>query len=280
MTAPTRFDRSAIAYWDARAPRWKVAPPLAPGAEDIALYEGEADAARAQRGAGIDALLLGVTASIAGMAWPAATRLLAVDWSAGMIAHVWPRQRPKDAWVARADWRALPLADASIDFAVGDGCYSTFDRVDGAEDLNREVRRVLRPGGRFCIRGFTRPPRPDSIEALFDALAAGRFPNLDLFRWLLAMAIQGDSPDGVSLHRVWEAWHAHVPDPQAHPARPAWSADALANLEAWRGTGSRYVFPTLAELRARAAAHFDVTVHVPPYAWGERFPRLVMRPRP
>src|SRR5471030_2066962 len=80
VTIPASFDRAALPYWDARAPRWNIAPPLAPGAQDVRFYEECAarvrDSARA-----LDALLLGVTAPIAAMRWPAPTRLVALDWS-------------------------------------------------------------------------------------------------------------------------------------------------------------------------------------------------------
>ena len=49
---------------------------------------------------------------------------------------------------------------------------------------------------------------------------------------------------------VWEAWHERVPDPEAHPARRLWSADAVANIEGWREAQGRYVFPTVRELEA------------------------------
>jgi SAM-dependent methyltransferase len=275
------FDRSALPYWEARSARWKVAAPLAPGADDLRFYED--CAARGARGDGapLRALLLGVTAPIAAMRWPSPTRLVAVDWAEGMFRHVWPSERaPERAAALRGDWRQLPLAGASMDFAVGDGCYSTFRDLEGAAQLNREVHRVLRSGGEFCLRCFRRPDVPQSVDLLFEWLHAGRFRNLDLFRWMLAMALQGDGAEGVSLHRVWQAWHERVAEPQALQARHGWSADALANLAAWERLESRYFFPTLAQLRELARPHFELQrCDMPGYEWGEHFPRLLMRRR-
>ena len=272
------FDRSALPYWDARAAGWNIAPPLAPGAEDVRFYEECASRTRDATGA-LDALLLGVTAPIAAMGWPAGTRLVALDWSAGMLRNVWPRERvPHGARALRGDWREIPLRDACIDFAIGDGCYSTFADLRGPGDMNREIHRVIRPGGTFCLRCFRRPDIALVAEALFEDLFAGRIRNLDLFRWLLAMALQGDDDRGVSLNRVWRAWHERVPDPGAHQARLAWSEAALANLEVWSRLESRYYFANLAELRALAAPHFEIEAcDVPRYEWGAQFPRLVMR---
>ena len=273
------FDRSTLPYWEARSQRWRVAPPLAPGAEDVRFYE--ACAARRVPGDGseLKALLLGVTAPIAAMRWPLPTRLVALDWAEGMFRNVWPHERaPAGAAGVRGDWRAIPLADGSIDFAVGDGCYSTFRDLEGPAQVNREVHRVLRRGGEFCLRCFRRPDVAQSVELLFEWLHAGRFANLDLFRWMLAMALHGDSPDGVSLNHVWKAWRAHVADPRGLASRFAWSPDALANMEAWEKLESRYFFPTLAQLRGLARAHFDLELcDIPRYEWGEHFPRLLMR---
>jgi SAM-dependent methyltransferase len=278
MTVRASQDRTALPYWDERAPRWNVAPPLAPGAEDVRFYEAQAGRACAGRRA-TRALMLGVTPSIAAMRWPEATRLVALDWSGGMLRHVWRRDRaPAGAQALRGDWREMPLRDSCIDFAVGDGCYSTFPDLRGPRDMNREVHRVLRPGGVFCLRCFRRPDVALRADALFDDLLAGRLPNLDLFRWLLAMALQADDGAGVRLDRVWHAWDERVPQPEALRVQLGWSEAAVANLEGWRRLETRYYFPSLAELRALAAPLFELEAcEVPGYPWGEQFPRLVMR---
>ncbi len=235
------FDRSALPYWDARAQRWKVSQPISPGPEDQRFYEACAARRVPEDGSELTALLLGVTPAIAQMRWPGPTRLVALDWSGGMFRNVWPREHlPRGAAGVRGDWRAMPLADGSVDFAIGDGCYSTFRDLEGPALLNREVHRVLRPGGEFCLRCHRRPDVPHSIERLFEWLHAGRFQNLDLFRWILAMAVHGDSIEGVSLHRVWETWREHVPDAKALAARFGWTdADQCARTALLRARALR-----------------------------------------
>ena len=273
------FDRSTLPYWEARAQRWNVSQPISPGPEDLRFYEACAARHVPDDGSDLTALLLGVTPSIAQMRWPGPTRLVALDWSRGMFDNVWPREHvPAGSAGVRGDWRAMPLADASVDFTAGDGCYSTFRDLEGPALLNREVHRVLRPGGEFCLRCHRRPDVPHSVDRVFEWLHAGRFHNLDLFRWMLAMAVHGDSADGVSLRRVWETWHSRVPDAKALAARFGWSADALANMDAWERLESRYFFPTLDELGDLARPHFDIELcDIPRYEWGEHFPRLLMR---
>ena len=272
--------RNAIAYWDARSTRWRVAPPLSPGPADLRFYEEQAAAAAARSSAPLEALLLGATPSIGAIDWPLRARVRAVDWSAGMFTNVWRGAAAVRCNAVRADWRRLPFAGAALDFAVGDGCYSTFEGLDDVHAVNRELARVLRDGATACVRCFARPARADSLDALFSELAAGRHANLDMFRWLVAMALHPADGRGIDLRRVWEEWHARVPDPEAHPARGLWSADAVANIEGWREARGRYVFPTVRELEAAAAPGFEVAaVDVGPYEWAERFPRLVLRRR-
>ncbi|HUL96513.1 MAG TPA: class I SAM-dependent methyltransferase [Usitatibacter sp.] len=274
------YDREAIKYWDERSCNWQVAAPISPQDGDIRFYEARA-AGSAQGEQPLRALLLGVTPPVAGMRWPDATRLVVLDWSAGMFRNVFPRwNAPSRCGLVRGDWRQMPLAPASFDFVVGDGCYSTFGDARGPVLLNEEAARVLRPGGEFCLRCHRRPDTPPAIDALFKPLLDGRMRNLDMFRWLLAMAAHGEASEGIRLGDVWEAWHAHVPDVSAAQQRLGWTHQAVANMERWKGAATRYFFPSLAQLHEFAGAHFEVeSCELPNYAWGEHFPRLVLRRR-
>ena len=152
------FDRSALPYWEARSSSWTVVPPLSPSPADVRFYEARAASNLPDDGRGLRALLLGVTRPIAAMRWPVATRLTAIDWAQGMIRNVWPREgAPSGSATLRGDWREMPLKSSSMDFVVGDGCYSVFASLEGPAAMNREVHRVLRPEGEFCLRCFRRP---------------------------------------------------------------------------------------------------------------------------
>ncbi|MGR8921427.1 MAG: class I SAM-dependent methyltransferase [Gammaproteobacteria bacterium] len=276
------MDRRRMAYWEALSSSWQPQPPLCPVAEDLRFFERVASEADVAAGGDAPrALLLGVTAGIATMRWPAGTRLLAVDWAAGIIERSWPRAgTPPGAAVLRADWRELPLPPGAIDFALGDGCYTALGTHVDAALFNREMRRVLRPGGLLALRCFCRPAVPLDVDQLFDELFGGRFANLDLFRWLLTMAVQGAAADGVDLRAVWEAWHARVPDAAALAAQLGFPAQQVANIERWRGVDGRYAFASLAELEALAAADFELLACAAPgYDFGACFPHLVLRAR-
>jgi SAM-dependent methyltransferase len=229
----------------------------------------------------LQAALLGVTPSIAGMSWPAGTTLWAIDWSARMIRAHWSAPARNTGFAAmRADWRELPLRNGSIDFAIGDGCYTALRSFADAEAMNRELARVVRTQGLYCLRCFARPARPLSPDDLFERLKAGAFADLDLFRWLLSMAVQGASPEGVEHARIWEVWSARADDVMGAIAGEAHLAEALIGFERMKESKARYYFPDLDDLRRLAEPWFDLLEYsAPDDEWGECFPRVLMRRR-
>lgn len=272
------MERAARSYWEQIALRWRVPEPLAPGRTDIDWFERQAarHAVLAPRAA-----LLGVTAGIAAMRWPAGTRLVAADWSTNMLKLVWRgASATASASAVCADWRELPFASGTVDLVAGDGCYTAMGTLDGAAALNAELHRVLRPGGAVLMRCFCRPAHGLEVDGLFAQLDAGRFRNLDLFRWLLAMALQRDAATGVAVRRIGEEWARRVPEARALQARMAWTDDALTNMERMASSTMTYNFASLDELLRTAAPAFEVLERdTPDYAWGELFPRIVLRAR-
>ena len=78
-----------------------------------------------------------------------------LDFSAGMLARA-RRKSASITWV-EGDLLALPFEDASFDAAtVGFGVRNVAD----LEAAVRELRRVLRPGGRLAILEITQPRGP------------------------------------------------------------------------------------------------------------------------
>jgi SAM-dependent methyltransferase len=86
-----------------------------------------------------------------------------VDFSAGMLAVARDRVRPpaggpRVSWV-RGDARALPFGPA-FDLVVSFGAFGHFLPAE-VPTVFRQVRAVLRPGGRFVFP-VVAPPRPGS----------------------------------------------------------------------------------------------------------------------
>jgi SAM-dependent methyltransferase len=273
-------DRAALAYWRTISSAWSITPPRKPGPEDLAWYRREL-AAVLQPGARSDALLLGVTPELAGLPWPASASLVSVDWSPAMLRNVWsPPRDVRWAGAICADWRDMPLATGSRDVAASDCSHTAVGSHEAASRLNAELRRVLRRGALYCARSFLRPTRGETVSDMFAELERGQSTDPDLFRWSLAMAVQGASRDGVALHDVWQLWNERAGDGRERAARNGWSEGALRGFEAWRGARLRFYFPTVEELEALCRPGFDmVSREMPTYAWPGRTCRLVMRAR-
>lgn len=270
-------------HWNEHARRWShFGAPLRPLPEDVAVAEAlAAGLAAARAPAPLRAVLLGVTPELAGMRWPAGTRLRAVDRCEGMIAGVWPRDHvPAGARADAGDWSALPLPDGGADLVLGDGCYVLLPVPGGYDAVSAEVARVLAPHGRYLMRLFVRPEQQESPGTVLSDLAAGRIGSFHAFKWRLAMALHGDLAGGVRVGEVWQRWHDSGIDPLALQQRHGWSAGSIATIDGYRGVDTRYHFPTLAEARAHLSRWFrELECHQFDYELGERCPTLVMAPR-
>jgi demethylmenaquinone methyltransferase / 2-methoxy-6-polyprenyl-1,4-benzoquinol methylase len=92
------------------------------------------------------------TGDLAIAAERAGARVTGLDFSERMLERA-RRKAPELEWIS-GDLLELPFADASFDSAtVGFGVRN----VDDLERALRELRRVLRPGGRLGILEITRP---------------------------------------------------------------------------------------------------------------------------
>lgn len=270
-------------HWSHHARQWRhVGPPLRPVAEDVALFER---LVAGDRRTSLRAALLGVTPELARMRWPRGTRLVAFDRCPAMLAEVWPGTAAlgrapcflESARAVRADWCALPAAAASLDVVVGDGCYTLLDAARGYPALGREVARALAPGGRFVMRFFVRPERPEPVDAVFADLRAGRIGSFHAFKWRLAMALHGSLAEGVAVAEIWSHWRARERDAEALAAHLGWPAAEVRTIDAYRAASARYTFPTLAEARASLAEDFvERACHIGGYELGERCPTLLM----
>lgn len=267
-------------HWIDLARSWDLRKsPLRPAPEDIRILEGELRqwhaAAQPPR---TEALVLGATPELARLSWPGATHLLASDRSEAMLRGVWPGASLGNGAVC-ADWTALPLADASRDLLLGDGCFSALTG-DRYRAFSRSMRRVLRDGGRLFMRYFLRPEKPEPVSGIFDDLGAGRIGNVHAFKWRLSMALHGTLAEGVVLGEIWDVWHQAVPLPERLARERGWPLPEILTMDDFRGVPARYTFPTLAEARSAVAQEFEeIACHYPGYELGERCPTLVLRPR-
>ena len=270
-------------YWENVSRHWDdLRPPRRPAPQDIALFERlVAEGFARAHSARPRALLLGVTPEIATMHWPAGTQLLALDGSAAMIRHVWPRRALPDAAAVRGSWSAMPIRDAACDIVVGDSSVAHQPYPDTFFAVVGEVGRVLKDGGVLVTRAFTRPEEREPVEAIFDDLRNGRIGTLDFCRWRLAAALHGDRATGTRMGDIWDVWEANVPDPRGLMRSLGWPEEAARAMENLRGGEAVLIFPTLSELRDGLVQDLDeMECEFPDYEDGDRYPILMLRRKP
>ncbi len=127
-----------------------------------------------------------------------AGHVLGVDFSEPMLERA-RRKAPELEWI-RADVLELPLPDSSFDAAVvGFGVRNVEDLEAGL----RELRRVLRPGGRLGILEITTPRGPLALfyRVWFDRVVPllGRLlPGGDAYTYLPASVRRFPGPEDLA----------------------------------------------------------------------------------
>jgi len=270
-------------HWNDHAQQWQqVGPPLRPAPADVRLAEAlVAEVLKTANCLPLQAILLGVTPELALMRWPQGVKLLAIDRCPGMIQSVWPHDCMElHATAVCSDWRMIPVSDAAAHVVIGDGCFTTLDSPEGYLSVSAEVRRVLKPGGRFIMRFFLRPNQPESCTSLFAELKKGCIGNFHIFKWRLAMSLHGSLDKGVRVGDIWEVWHAEGLDEVALSKKLNWPQAVIASINAYKGIDTRYTFPTLEELRSILENTFcELACFFPDYELGDRCPTFLLAPR-
>ncbi len=169
-TGPAESARANRSWWDAAAPAYLAEHGDDLGAVDFLWCpEGlrEADAHLLGDVTGRRVLEIGCgSAPCARWLRRAGAEVTALDVSGGMLARAAELNRSTGVAVPllQADAGALPLADDSMDLACS--AFGGLPFVADARAVLAEVRRVLRPGGRFVasVNHPMRWPLPDSPD--------------------------------------------------------------------------------------------------------------------
>jgi SAM-dependent methyltransferase len=267
--------------WSDTARKWDaLASPMKPHRDDTAVVERTArEAALGKQG--LEVLVLGITKETIACDWPAGTRLRAVDSSPEMLSRLWPVPgAPQGATAALGDWLDLRLADGSIDLVAADGSLNVISHPKVARGLMAEVRRVLRPDGRFVVRTILRPEPLETVDEVLADLHAGRIGGPTALKVRVGATLHVPGPGGLSLHAMWKLWQRLFPDEEAEAARQGWPVELFRMVSDYARNDMRLVYPTLDELRALTAPHFDeLDCAFGSYELAERAPTLVLAPR-
>lgn len=261
--------------WDKHQKQWDaLGSPLRPVATDLQLFN-RAIREWAERHAGEPAcvFVMGVTPEFPGLDWPEGSRVYALDKSINMIRYIWPAGTGCAAGTVAMDWLAVPLKAECADIIIGDGCFTLISWPDACATLLVSIAGLLKPDGRLLMRFFIRPDRPEDPETVFADLLAGRIGNFHVFKWRLAMALQGDDATGVNAGRIWEAWNARGFDEGELAARLGWPTGAIATIHAYRDSPQMLSFPSLGELQELLAPCLEViSCAFPQHELGNRCP--------
>ncbi len=267
-----------LSHWNKHAQHWRyVKAPLRPCPEDIALF-GRALAECFPTQTILDALMLGVTPELASAHWTPPLNLIAVDNTLAMIQSVWPGNDAHRTALC-GNWLQLPLRAACMDLAMIDGGLPAILFPDAHRKLALELRRVLKPGGVFMARIFARPLITESIDDVLSAVQARQIGSFAVFKWRLAMALQGDDAErGVRLDDAWRTCDKHFGE-HARLADPTgWPIDEISTIDAYRGSSASYHFPSVREMIDVFEDGFECVYEKrASYELAERCPVLVFR---
>jgi SAM-dependent methyltransferase len=245
------------------------------------MEQAVADAASQHPATPLRALLLGMTPDIARMHWPPLAHLTAADSSLGMVKAVWPGNIAGRREAVCANWLSLPLKPSSCDVVLGDGSANCVPYPDGFRALRDSVHQVLREGGVFVLRCFTRPAPGEHPDDILSCLAGGGIPSFHHVKFRLLMAVQESTEAGVAVDDVYQWWARKQIDTVALCARTGWDRHSVEMMELYRGSNTVHTFPTLEEVHSVLDESFDeVSTSIPSYHLSERCPIFVLRSKP
>lgn len=272
----------ASALWSRQYQNWlKLGFPLRPCPEDVALFSASLatwqteNPERVPRG-----LVLGVTPEIYTLPWPDKGMVKAIDNTPAMIQSVWPGPIEQ---VIEADWRALPLASASIDVAFCDGGLHLLDFPDGQSTLAARLADVVAPGGLVVLRLFLPSARAETVDQVIIDLLSGAIRDLNCLKLRLIGALTKSASCGVVLGDVYDIVSSISGGSLAKLAeRLGWDEQHLSALESYRGSPAKYYLANLAEVletfvSGASSAFSQVSITYPQYVLGDRTPVLTLR---
>ena len=157
-------------FWDRVAPLYDAFE----NTVNRASYEGTALAVAQMIGPGDEVLECACgTGAISAAIAPACARLVATDYSEGMLKQARKKlAKRSNVTVEQADITALPYADDSFDVAVAG---NVIHLLPDPEQALRELARVVRPGGTIILPTYIEPltRKQGMIPALLARLGVG-----------------------------------------------------------------------------------------------------------
>jgi len=265
--------------WTGHATQWKwIGSPLRPTQEDVRLLEKPLWDSLAHRPRS-RILMTGLTPEIQCISRPADSTLFAADSSWAMISVLGQKDRGALAEVTCCHWLSMPFLPSSFDLVIGDGCHNLLPCPGQYHRLHRELRALLRPGGRMLFRFFIRKNSRETIDDVLNDLNAGRIGNFHVFKWRLLQALHDDN-EGVLLGQVWDVWDKLGLTPSQLSKRHGWPEEEVLTIDSYHGKDIRYWLPNKSELEELLAADSRVlSITQGHYELAELCPVVLFEPR-
>jgi SAM-dependent methyltransferase len=224
--------------------------------------------------------MLGVTPETAACAWPEGTRLRAYDGSPEMLRYVWPKQgAPADARAELGDWASLPLDDRAADLVTADNSLGVVYWPGPVKRVLDEIRRVLRPAGRFVVRQPILPERPETLDDILADLNGGRIGTPGAVKARMWAVLQRPDLQGMKSQDLRDLWWRLFPDPEAIAPQFGWSSESFATQRKV-SEDRRTTCVTRVQFHEIIDPFFRVVDEVVgSYELAERFPTFVLEPR-
>jgi SAM-dependent methyltransferase len=185
---------------------------------------------------------MGVTPQIA----EAYSHVTAVDREPAMIENVWPGNTETKRAI-NDNWLSVELAENYYDGIIGDGSINMLSYPEDVKFMLNKAMTLLRPGGVFACRMFTRPDENITLERL---LAEAKTPtvNFSAYRRLIPMYLAVEHGLLVPVRLIVELFDQLFPDRSLLP----WTAEQMSTLEPYRKSDATTWFPTRSEILALA----------------------------
>jgi len=219
------------------------------------------------------ALVLGATPEFHSLAWPASSKVLAIDRTQEMLSALWPGES------LCANWLDLPLSDSSRDFVLCDGGLHLVSDRSLQEKFVESIARVMAPDGLLAIRLFLPPDRFQSVDEVLDDCRSGLISNVHQLKFRLWMSLRDPEKSDVMLGDVWNAVQSRCPDFKSLFQNLHWPPESSAAIDAYRGRIERYCFLSFDEVDAMfCAGGFErIETFEPTYDLGKLCPTIVYR---
>lgn len=224
-------------------------------------------------------LILGVTPSLANLAWPVGTRVEAYDNSAAMVGRVWPGDGATP-WGWREavvdSWETLSDRPDAFHFACGDGSFNSFNSTAPPGVLFEILGATLKTGGICALRVYLRSPENPSPEQVIEEFISGRWTNPSIFRFLMCGALQHSFDEGMVVGDFYDYCERRLRrDPRFREAADR-HADKWGVVTAARDSRVRLYFPDLDLIRRLAEPHLRIEdVHYSAHETGFLSPVVV-----